>query len=57
MQIDRRNYNDSILEVSDEFDEETEIKIEILSSHGDDRSIWLTKEEVKSLINHLVNVC
>ena len=55
MKIDRRNFNDCILEVSDKFDEEKEIEIDILSPQGD-RSIWLTKEEVKRLIEHLVNV-
>jgi len=55
MEIYRRNFNDCILQVSDKFDVEKEIEIDILSPKGD-RSIWLTKEEVKRLIEHLVNV-
>lgn len=55
MKIDRRDFNDCILEVSGNFDEEKEIEIDILSPQGD-RSIWLTKEDVKRLIEHLVNV-
>ena len=55
MKIDRRDYNDCILHVSDKLDEEKEIEIDILSPQGN-RSIWLTKEEIKRLIEHLVNV-
>ena len=55
MEIDRKDFNDCILKVSDKFDKENEIEIDILSPEGD-RSIWLTKEEVKRLIEHLVNV-
>ena len=55
MKIDRTAYNDSILEVSDKFDGDNEIEIDILNPEGD-RSIWLTKEEVKRLVSHLVNV-
>lgn len=55
MKIDIRDFNECVLEVSDKFDEEKEIEIDILSPQGD-RSIWLTKEEVKRLIEHLVNV-
>ena len=55
MEIDKRDFNDCTLQVSDKFDVEKEIEIDILSPRGD-RSIWLTKEEVKRLIDHLVNV-
>ena len=55
MKIDRMNFNNSILEVSNKFDEENEIEIDILNPMGD-RSIWLTRKEVKQLIDHLVNV-
>lgn len=55
MEIDKRHFNNCILEVSDNFDEDKEIEIDILSPLGD-RSVWLTKEDVKRLIEHLVSV-
>jgi hypothetical protein len=45
------------LEVGTEFDQEQELELTILNSDGDDTSVWLTKEEVKRLIEHLQNVC
>jgi len=56
MEIDKTDFNDSILEVSDKFDEDKEVEISITGSKFYDRSVWLTKEEVKRLIDHLVNV-
>ena len=55
MKIYKKDFNDCILEVSDKFDHDNEIEIDILSPEGD-RSIWLTKEQVKKLIENLVNV-
>ena len=38
MEIDRKDFNDCILEVSDKFDEENEIEIDMLVSwHGSER--------------------
>lgn len=44
------------LEVDTEFDQEQELEVTILNNYGDDASIWLNKEEVKRLIEHLQNV-
>ena len=44
------------LEVGTEFDQEQELEITILNNDGDDTSVWLKKEEVKRLIEHLQNV-
>ena len=44
------------LEVGTEFDQDQELEITILNNDGDDTSIWLKKEEVKRLIEHLQNV-
>jgi hypothetical protein len=44
------------LELGTEFDKEEELELTILNSDGDDTSVWLTKEEVKRLIEHLQNV-
>ena len=44
------------LEVGTEFDAEQELELTILNNDGDDISIWLGKEEVKGLIDCLVNV-
>ena len=55
MNINRTDFNDSKLIVSDNFDKEKEIEINIISLK-ETSNIWLTKEEVKILINHLVNI-
>lgn len=55
MNIDKTDFNDSKLIVSDNFDKEKEIEINIISLKGPS-NIWLTKEEVKIIINHLVNI-
>tara|TARA_R110000868_G_scaffold398489_1_gene671682 strand:+ start:325 stop:498 length:174 start_codon:yes stop_codon:yes gene_type:complete len=55
MIIDRSDFNDSKLWVTEEFDEEGEIEIDIIGGKLDDRSIWLNKEQVKELINVLLN--
>ena len=44
------------LEVGTEFDIEQALEITILNNDGDDASVWLNKEEVKRLIEHLINV-
>ena len=44
------------LEVGIEFDQEQELELTILDSESDDTSIWLNKEEVKRLMEHLQNV-
>lgn len=44
------------LEVGTDFDQELELEITILNNDGDDTSVWLNKEEVKRLIEHLKNV-
>ena len=44
------------LEVGTEFDHEQELELTILDNDGDDTSVWLNKEEVKRLIEHLQNV-
>lgn len=60
MRLAPEDFNGCILEVSDSFivyeeQESKKIEIDILSPDGD-RSIWITKKEVKLLIKHLVNV-
>ena len=55
MIIDRSDFNDSKLWVSEEFDEEKELEIDIIGGNLDDRSIWLNKEQVKELIKVLLN--
>jgi hypothetical protein len=56
MQIDKRDTNDSILEIADALDEDGELEIDILSAHSADLSVWLTKDEIKQLITHLISV-
>ena len=56
MEIDRADYNDSKLCVSEEFDEEGEIEIDIIGGELHDRSIWLNKEQVKELLKHLIKM-
>lgn len=46
---------DRTLEISDKFDEDIELEITILTPNGD-CSVWITKEQVKRLVGHLVNV-
>lgn len=46
----------AILKVADEWDHDNELEIDILSEILPDASIWLTKEEVKKLIQHLISV-
>jgi hypothetical protein len=41
------------LEIGTEFDQEQELEITILNDYDDDTSVWLNKEEVKRLIEHL----
>jgi hypothetical protein len=44
------------LKVGTKFDQEQELEVTILNDYGDDTSVWLNKEEVKRLIEHLQNV-
>jgi|AntRauTorcE11897_2_1112592.scaffolds.fasta_scaffold32123_2 hypothetical protein len=44
------------LEIGTEFDKDEELEVTILNDEGDDVSVWLKKEEVKRLIEHLQNV-
>lgn len=44
------------LEIGTEFDHEQELELTILNNYGDDTSVWLNKEQVKRLIEHLQNV-
>ena len=44
------------LEVGTEFDKQQALEITILNNNGDDTSIWLNKEDIKRLIEHLINV-
>ena len=44
------------LEVGTDFDQDQELEITILNNDGGDTSVWLNKEEVKRLIEHLQNV-
>ena len=55
MIIDRSDFNDSKLWVAEKFDEEKELEIDIIGGILDDRSIWLNKEQVKELIQVLLN--
>jgi hypothetical protein len=55
MIIDRSDFNDSQLRVAEKFDEEKELEIDIIGGTLDDRSIWLNKEQVKELIQVLLN--
>ena len=55
MIIDSSDFNDSQLWVAEKFDEEKELEIDIIGGNLDDRSIWLTKEQVKELIQVLLN--
>jgi hypothetical protein len=55
MIIDRSDFNDSQLWVAEKFDEEKELEIDIIGGTLDDRSIWLNKEQVKELIQVLLN--
>jgi len=55
MIIDRSDFNDSQLWVAEKFDEEKELEIDIIGGYLDDRSIWLNKEQVKELIQVLLN--
>lgn len=49
-------WNEKELEVGDEFDAEKELEVTILDNNNDDVSVWLTKPQVKRMIEHLVNV-
>lgn len=44
------------LEVGTEFDKDQDLELTIFNSDFNDASIWLNKEEVKRLIEHLQNV-
>jgi hypothetical protein len=44
------------LEIGTEFDQEQELELTMLDNVGGDASVWLNKEEVKRLIEHLQNV-
>jgi excisionase family DNA binding protein len=44
------------LEIGTEFDQEQELELTMLDNVGGDASVWLKKEEVKRLIEHLQNV-
>ena len=52
---DKSEFNYSTLCVSQEFDEDGEIELDIIGGSLHDRSIWLNKEQVKELINVLLN--
>ncbi len=49
-------WNEKELEVGEEFDAEKELELTILDKNNDDCSVWLTKRQIKRLIEHLVNV-
>ena len=51
-----KKYQSKKLELGTEFDQDEELELTILNSNGDDTSIWLNKEDVKRLIEHLLNV-
>jgi len=44
------------LEVGIEFDIDKELELTILNEDGADVSVWLSKEEVKRLIEHLQTI-
>jgi len=44
------------LEIAEDFDAEKELEVTILDKYNNDASIWLTKPQVKRMIEHLVNV-
>jgi len=54
MIIDKTDFNDSKLSVNDFLDEEKELEISIMGGTLHDRSVWLTKEEIKLLIETLI---
>ena len=49
-------WNEKELEVGDEFDTEKELEVTILDKNNNDVSVWLTKRQVKRMVEHLVNV-
>lgn len=49
-------WNEKELELGDEFDAEKELELTILDKNNDDVSVWLTKQQIKRMIEHLVNV-
>ena len=44
------------LQIGTEFDKDEELEVTILDDDGDEVSVWLKKEDVKRLIEHLQNV-
>ena len=44
------------LEIAEYFDDDKELEVTILDKYNNDASIWLTKPQVKRMIEHLVNV-
>ena len=48
-------WNEKELEVSEKFDSDKELEITILDKKYD-VSVWLTKRQVKLLLEHLINV-
>ncbi len=56
MEIGEKKEKGAILKVAEEWDHDNELQIDILNEVLPDASIWLTKEEVKKLIQHLISV-
>ena len=51
------NWNNKELEIGLGFDKDEELEVTILDYDGHDKSIWLSEEQVRILINHLMKVC
>jgi hypothetical protein len=49
-------WRDKSLEIGEEFDKDGDLEVAITDSFNEDYYIWLNKEEVKLLIEHLQSV-
>ncbi len=49
-------WNEKELQLGEHFDDEKELELTILDKNNNDSSVWLTKRQIKRLIEHLVSV-
>ena len=55
MSIKIAKQNDKELYVGD-IDEDNEVEITIISDHGFDKSIWLSMNDCKQLMHHMIDI-
>ena len=56
MMVSITKWDSKELQIGTEFDKDEELEVTILDDDGDEVSVWLKKEDVKRLIEHLQNV-